>query len=99
MHADDAVPVWRSKPPTVVAVLVAHRGSRWLPQTLTSLDHLNHRPDQLVLVHDDSDPATRDLIEGHAAATRVFKAAPHQGFGAQVAAALESETEAYDWIW
>ncbi|GAA3543733.1 hypothetical protein AFL01nite_27540 [Aeromicrobium flavum] len=103
MHADapeDApVPAWRSRPPTVLAVLVAHRGSRWLSQTLASLDRLNHRPDHLVLVHDDSDPATRDLLLAHAGASRVVKAKPRGGFGAQVAAAVESETEAYDWIW
>lgn len=99
MHDDAPEPAWRAKPPAVVAVLVAHRGSRWLPQTLAALDHLTHRPDHLVLVHDDSDPATRDLINGHIGASRILKARPRVGFGAQVAAALESETEAYDWIW
>lgn len=103
MHDDEGVeapvPAWRSRPPTVLAVLVAHRGSRWLSQTLASLDRLSHRPDHLVLVHDDSDPATRDLLLAHAGATRILKSQPRQGFGAQVAAALESETEAYDWIW
>lgn len=99
MHDDDQIPAWRSAPPKVVAVLVAHRGSRWLARTLESLDALTHRPDLLVLVHDGSDPATRDLLEAHRGATRVVKARPRLGFGAQVAAALESETEAYDWIW
>lgn len=99
MHDDDRVPRWRSSPPAVVAVLVAHRGSRWLGQTLESLERLTHRPNLLVLVHDDSDPATRELLLGHAAATRVVTTRPRQGFGAQVAAALESETEPYDWIW
>ncbi|SKB08396.1 glycosyltransferase family 2 protein [Aeromicrobium choanae] len=96
---DEPVAAWRSRPPTVVAVLVAHRGSRWLPQTLASLDRLHHRPDHLVLVHDDSDPATRDLLTGHAGASRIVQAPPGRGFGGQVAAALEAETEAYDWIW
>lgn len=99
MHDDEQVPAWRSAPPKVVAVLVAHRGSRWLGQTLASLDRLTHRPDLLVLVHDGSDPATRDLLEAHRGATRIVKAPPRLGFGAQVAHALESETEAYDWIW
>ncbi|MCD9154592.1 glycosyltransferase family 2 protein [Aeromicrobium duanguangcaii] len=96
---DAPVAAWRSRPPTVLAVLVAHRGSRWLPQTLAALDRLDHRPDHLVLVHDDSDPATRDLLEAHAGASRVVKAPPRSGFGAQVAVAVESEAEAYDWIW
>lgn len=103
MHDDDledeSVPAWRASPPSVLAVLVAHRGSRWLPQTLAALDRLHHRPDHLVLVHDDSDPATRDLLEGHAQASRVVTAPARRGFGAQVAVAVESETEAYDWIW
>uniref|UniRef100_UPI0028A61447 glycosyltransferase family 2 protein n=1 Tax=Aeromicrobium sp. TaxID=1871063 RepID=UPI0028A61447 len=99
MHDDEQVPAWRSAPPVVVAVLVAHRGSRWLARTLASLDALTHRPDLLVLVHDGSDPATRDLLESHSGATRVVQAPPRLGFGAQVACALESETEAYDWIW
>ncbi|MFS0886408.1 glycosyltransferase [Aeromicrobium sp. 179-A 4D2 NHS] len=99
MHDDDQIPAWRAAPPTVVAVLVAHRGSRWLAQTLASLDRLTHRPDRLVLVHDGSDPATRDLLEAHAGATRVVTSRERTGFGAQVQAAVESETEPYDWIW
>lgn len=90
---------WRAAPPRVEAVLVSHRGSRWLPQTLDALDHLQHQPDQLVLVHTDTDAATRDLLEAHRGASRVVVAPPGSGFGAQVAHALESETEAYDWIW
>ncbi|MFH7323430.1 glycosyltransferase [Aeromicrobium sp. JJY06] len=103
MHDDDledeSVPAWRASPPSVLAVLVAHRGSRWLPQTLAALDRLHHRPDHLVLVHDDSDPATRDLLEGHAHASRIVTAPARRGFGGQVAVAVESQTEAYDWIW
>jgi len=99
MHDDDQVPAWRSAPPAVLAVLVAHRGSRWLARTLASLDALTHRPDLLVLVHDGSDPATRDLLESYSGATRVVKALERSGFGAQVHAAVESETEPFDWIW
>lgn len=99
MHDDDQIPAWRAAPPAVIAVLVAHRGSRWLARTLESLDRLTHRPDLLVLVHDGSDPATRDLLEGHRGATRVIRTRERLGFGAQVQAALESETEPYRWIW
>lgn len=99
MHADDSTQRWRTKPPSVVAVLVAHRGSRWLPQTLASLDALSYRPNTTVLVHDNTDQATRDLLAANAHADRVVVSKDRTGFGAQVAHALESETEAYDWIW
>lgn len=99
MHDDDQVPPWRAAPPAVLAVLVAHRGSRWLGRTLASLDALTYQPDLLVLVHDGSDPATRDLLESYPGATRVVKAPERSGFGAQVQAAVESETEPFDWIW
>lgn len=99
MHDDEHLPAWRAAPPAVLAVLVAHRGSRWLAQTLESLDRLTHRPDLLVLVHDGTDPATRALLEGHRGATRVVTSAERSGFGAQVQAAVESETEPFEWIW
>ena len=99
MHADESTPRWRTKPPSVVAVLVSHRGSRWLPQTLASFDHLTYRPDTMVLVHDDTDPATRDLLLANSVADRVVISKNRTGFGTQVAHALESVTEAYDWIW
>lgn len=83
----------------VLAILVSHRGSRWLPQTLAALDELQRRPDHLVLVHDDTDAATRELLTAHAGADRVVVSPQRSGFGAQVAHALESETQAYDWIW
>lgn len=101
MHVDDEVPAassWRSSPPVVVAVLVAHRGSRWLPRTLAALTSLEHPPDHLVLVHDGTDAATRDLLEAHPDAL-VVTAPARSGFGAQVAAGLAAVDAPYDWIW
>ncbi len=83
----------------VAAVLVAHRGSRWLQQTLDSLDRLTRRPDRLVLVHDGTDASTREILEAHESAGNVVTAPARSGFGAQIAAALAAETEPYDWIW
>ena len=47
----------------VTAVLVAFDAARWLPVTLDALARLEHRPNRLIAIDNDSTDATRTLLE------------------------------------
>jgi len=74
----------------VVAVLVAHDGQRWLPQTLSALKR-QHRPPQLTIAVDTgSTDATGSLLTEAFAPDVIVTVARDTGFGAAVAAGLAS---------
>lgn len=82
---------------SVTAVLVTLDAEDWLPETLTALSRLAHRPDRLVAVDSGSRDATLELLQRaqrHDQLDAVVSRDERGGFGAGVAAALAAETEA-----
>lgn len=93
--------------PTVTAVVVAHRGNRWLPGLRSALADQTRAPDVVVAADtsgtdaggagadDDSAPALRDWLGPQAVAALPART----GFGAAVRAALELAPQPTDWVW
>ena len=90
-------------PPTVTAVVVAHRGNRWLPGLRAALADQARTPDVVVAADtsgaeaadDDSAPALRDWLGSEAVAVLP----PRTGFGAAAQAALDLAPRPTDWVW
>lgn len=98
MDEADDVSSWRAQPPTVAAVLVSHRGARWLPQSLASIDALECAPSALVAVHDGTDQQTEEMLNAALGADRVVTSSRGLGFGDHVRFGLQNLPRT-DWIW
>jgi GT2 family glycosyltransferase len=93
-------PTARAGKPTVTAVVVAHRGDRWLPGLRAALTAQTRPPDLLVGAdtsgaEDPSAPALREWL----GPDRVVELPPRSGFGAAVQAALDRAARPSDWVW
>lgn len=84
--------------PTVAAVLVAHDGAPWLPQTLTSLGRLQRTPDVWHAVDVSSTDGSAELLRDTFGAERVSYAPAGTGFGDAVRVGLAALPDT-DWIW
>src|SRR5512135_1068320 len=74
----------------VTALLVAHDGERWLPETLEALA-AQERPPQLVLAVDTgSTDSTPQLLAAALGSSAVLTLPRETGFGAAVAHAVDS---------
>jgi GT2 family glycosyltransferase len=76
--------------PRVLAVVVAHDGAVWLPQTLAALDAQTHAPLDVVAVDNGSNDDTREVLTEHLGPDRVLVAERDLGFGAAVSMALDA---------
>jgi hypothetical protein len=87
----------------VVAVVVSHNGSRWLPRTLASLAEQSHPVDWVVGVDTGSDDGSADLLRADLGENHVVTAHRRTGFGAAVQLGLQhadaARAERADWVW
>lgn len=93
----------------VTAVLVAHDGERWLPQTLDALAALTYLPDRIVAVDTGSRDSTPTLLGDSLGRPAVTTQPKRTGFGAAVQAGLDyadksapaaqSWQQRTEWIW
>jgi len=81
----------------VTAVLVAHDGAAWLPEVLTALRASTLRPRHLVCVDTGSTDGSPALLR--AAGSVVLELSCDTGFGAAVAAGLDSVGDSAGWVW
>lgn len=97
---------------SVTAIIVAHDGSRWLPETLEALRSQTRQPDRVVAVDNDSRDRSFSMLVEEFGAERVLQLPRDTGFGAAVGKALQhpaagSPTNALEvagsggaeWIW
>ncbi|MGJ9413456.1 glycosyltransferase [Aeromicrobium sp. CF4.19] len=89
---------WRSSPPTVGAVLVAHDGATWLPKVLESFSRLEHAPTAWRVVDVASTDDGAEQLRRSFGAERIRYAPSGTGFGAAAALGVEA-LPATDWIW
>jgi GT2 family glycosyltransferase len=80
----------------VTAVLVAHDGAAWLPEVLSALAVSTRTPARVVCVDTGSTDGSAELMA--AAYGEVLRLPRDTGYGAAVAAALES-APATTWLW
>ena len=73
----------------VTAVIVAHNGTRWLPQLFTSLEASSRFPDRLVAVDTGSTDKTARLMTDVLGPSVVHTLEPTLGFGEAVQQALD----------
>lgn len=73
---------------TVVAVIVAHNGARWLPEVVAALGDQTLPADRIVAVDTGSRDDTGDLLRRELGDDNVHTGDKHTGFGAAVAAAV-----------
>ena len=81
----------------VTAVLVAFDAARWLPATLDALARLEHRPNRLIAIDNDSTDATRTLLEqarDQGIVDAVYSGKRTYGFGQAVKSALRQDRRA-----
>src|SRR3954470_5034905 len=97
----------------VTAVLVAHDGAAWLPETLAALQWQRRPPQRVVAVDTGSRDESRLILERELGASSVLEAPQDTGFGSAVALALEAyagapeapmpgrpgDAETIEWIW
>ncbi|QTE30255.1 glycosyltransferase [Pengzhenrongella sicca] len=104
--AAQATPIAAS---SIVAVLVTHGVTSYLPQTLAALAAQTLAPARVVVVDVDADAAPTDdssvaqlvarLLGPSSADVRVHAAAGARTFGAAVGAGLAGEPAATGWVW
>ncbi|MDP3711131.1 MAG: glycosyltransferase family 2 protein [Mycobacteriales bacterium] len=95
-----ARPAWSQPTANVTAVLVAHDGDAWLPDTLAALAASTLRPVRVVAVDTGSTDSSLALLraaEGDVV-TEVLALGPDVGFGEAVAAALQ-DAPTTEWLW
>src|SRR3954464_11165211 len=97
----------------VTAVLVAHDGAAWLPETLAALQWQRRPPQRVVAVDTGSADDSRLILERELGASSVIDAPQTTGFGSAVALALDAyagaprapmpgrpgDAETVEWIW
>jgi GT2 family glycosyltransferase len=76
--------------PRVLAVLVAHDGAPWLPETLAALEGQTHAALELIAVDNASTDGSRELLLDRLGPERVLVADRDLGFGAAVSMALDA---------
>ncbi len=81
----------------VTAVLVAHDGSRWLPEALAALQSQTVSPSRVVAVDTGSSDDSRTLLRR--AVAHVLELPRTTGFGAAVATALAAVPDDTRWVW
>jgi GT2 family glycosyltransferase len=74
----------------VLAILVAHDGEQWLPDTLAALADQDHPALDVVAVDNGSTDGSRALLVEHLGEDRVLVAERDLGFGAAVSMALDA---------
>jgi len=77
----------------VLAIMVTHEGSRWLPPAIATIDRLERAPDLIVAVDTGSTDGSHDLVTEWLGHQHVLLAAPDLGFGAAVNAAIAHADE------
>ena len=90
---DEAVDLVERRPHHVVAVLVAHEGSRWLTPTMATIDLLDRAPDLIVAVDTGSTDGSGEMLRGWLGDAHVVDADPTTSFGAAVALGVERADE------
>ena len=87
----------------VNAIIVAHDGATWLPETVASLSKQRHQIDQIIAVDTGSKDGSAKLLKS--AGITVINAPRDLGFGDAIKVALESskferaEEGLTEWIW
>ena len=87
----------------VSAIIVAHDGAIWLPETVASLSKQRHPIDQIIAVDTGSEDGSAKLLKS--AGINVISAPRDLGFGAAIKMALESPKfvragdGVTEWIW
>jgi GT2 family glycosyltransferase len=80
----------------VTAVLVAHNGARWLPQSAAGLRAQTRPPERFVAVDTGSSDESADILGQLLGPDRVVAAPVGTGFGAAVDRGLAATDERYD---
>lgn len=83
----------------VLAVLVTHDGSRWLPATLDALEAQTHPNLDIVAVDNASNDGSRELLIDRLGTDRVLVADRDLGFGAAVSMALDARSSDAELVW
>jgi len=97
-------------PPHVIAVLVAHDGARWLPETLAALAGQSRPPDQVVAVDTGSSDGSAAMLAALVGRPNVVTLPRPTGYGAALAAGLAAGLgavpaggpevpERREWLW
>ncbi|WP_430592380.1 glycosyltransferase family 2 protein [Humidisolicoccus flavus] len=85
--------------PTVVTLVAARNGERYLPATLAALNAQTHRPDLWIGIDASSTDASQKLLL-EAGPSRVVSVRAKASFGECVGAALAlPEVERTEWVW
>src|SRR3954453_4412533 len=98
---------------SVTAVLVAHNGAAWLPETLAALQWQRRPPQRVVAVDTGSADDSRLILERELGASSVLDAPKTTGFGDAVELALDAyagapeapmpgrpgDAETVGWVW
>src|SRR5947208_1838923 len=98
---------------SVTAVLVAHNGAAWLPETLAALQWQRRPPQRVVVIDTGSADDTRHILDRELGSSSVLDGERSMGFGAAVSFALDayagapeapipgraSDGETVEWIW
>ena len=84
---------------TVVAVVVAHRGERWLPGLRAALAAQRRPPDRVVAADTGGPEDASATLADWLGPDRTVALGPGTGFGAAVAAALALDAAQADWVW
>jgi len=79
--------------PSVLVLLVATDGARWLPEALRGLRAQKHRPIDIVAVDNASTDATAQILTKALGARRVVKLERRAGYGRALAVALKTATD------
>jgi GT2 family glycosyltransferase len=92
----------RPRPPKkvvadVTAVLVAHDGMTWLPEAIEALGQSTHAPAHVICVDTGSTDGSGDLLAERFGS--VLRLPRDTGYGAAVAAALDSLDSKTAWVW
>jgi len=87
---------------TVTAVLVCRNAGAWLNATLAGLGQLDHRPDVIVAVDNESSDDTLELLEAGFSAGLIDRIIPGKAtfsFGQAVERALSTVETPTKWVW
>src|SRR5438132_3640010 len=81
----------RTKPPSVLVILVARDGAPWLPQCLLALSKQTHPRIGVLAIDNDSSDGSADLLESALGPTRVIRLSTNTGFAGAVEEALRTD--------
>jgi GT2 family glycosyltransferase len=90
-HTHGAATAERTRPPSVLVVLVSHDGAQWLRRCLAALSKQTHPRIGVVAVDNASTDGSAELLDASLGPERVIRLRENRGFAAGAAAGLRTE--------